>query len=76
VIDVPDGQVIEVEIKRNGYKPEIVKLDGAIARHVIKLDRSGGGGAPRPAAKPEKPSEKPSGKKKGSMGGDIVNPWD
>jgi hypothetical protein len=65
--------VIEVEIRRNGYKPETVKLDGTSAREVIKLDRVGGG-APRPAPK-AKEKEKPAGKKKGGAG-DIVDPWD
>jgi hypothetical protein len=82
VVDVPDGHVIEVEIKRNGFKSEIVKLDGSLARQVVKLDRVGGA-AHRPpsraakAAEKDKEKEKTAPKKKGSVGGgDIVNPWD
>ncbi len=73
VIDVPDGQPVQVELRRNGYKPQAVLLDGSVPREVVKLERIATGGRPA-AARPEK-SEK-GGKKKGGMGGEIVNPWD
>jgi serine/threonine-protein kinase len=82
VVEVPAGQVVEVEIRRNGFKPETVALDGSSARKVVKLDRiaSVGGARPvaRPAAKPpEKPAEKPPAKKKSGGGtGEIVDPWE
>jgi serine/threonine protein kinase len=81
VIEVPAGQVVEVEIQRKGYKSETLKIDGSAARQVVKLERVVPGGATRPAVKPakpvEKPAEKPAPKKKTSGTGEIiVDPWD
>jgi serine/threonine-protein kinase len=77
VIDVADGQTVEVELRRGGFKSQNVFLDGTIPREVVKLERIAGPSSGRPpAGKVEKP-EKPGGKKKGGNGGgEIVNPWD
>ncbi len=79
VIEVPTGQVVEVEIRRKGYKSESVALDGSSARKVVKLDRVAPAGGARPAARPakppEKPAEKPPKKKPSGSTGEIVDPW-
>jgi serine/threonine-protein kinase len=79
VLEVPAGQIVEVEIRRNGYRSETLKLDGSTAREVVKLDRVASGGArpaPRPAKPPqEKPVEKPPKKKSGGTS-EIVDPWE
>ncbi|MCC6643997.1 MAG: serine/threonine protein kinase [Polyangiaceae bacterium] len=71
-VSVPEGGRVSVEIKRAGFVPQTLELDGSKAREEIKLVkevRQGGGkvpvGAP-PAAGP-----KPGGKRVG----DVIDPW-
>jgi serine/threonine-protein kinase len=78
VVEVPAGQVVEVEIRRHGFKPETVALDGSSARKVVKLDRVATAGAravARPPKPPEKAAEKPPKKRTGGGTGEIVDPW-
>lgn len=76
-INVESGKTVELEIQRDGYKPDKITLDGSKTREVVKLDKIPRGAvAPRPA--PAKPTAaKPAaGKPKQSIGGsEIVNPW-
>ncbi|HEY4104868.1 MAG TPA: serine/threonine-protein kinase [Polyangiaceae bacterium] len=75
-ISVDEGKTVELEIRRDGYKPDTITLDGTKTREVVKLDKAGRGYvAPRPAAKTK--ADAPPGKKpKASIGGsEIVNPW-
>jgi serine/threonine-protein kinase len=90
VIKVPDGEKVEVSIKRNGYRSQTLTLDGTEPKIAVKMQRSSQGvQRPRPAAKsnpaksspgtgsgntPKSPT--PSPKKKKIGGGEIVNPWD
>jgi serine/threonine-protein kinase len=77
-VNVDEGKTVELEIRRDGYKPDKITLDGSKTREVVKLDKlaHGGGAAPaRPAAKPKADSAAPK-KPKASIGGsEIVNPW-
>ena len=76
-VPVEDGKTVELEIRRDGYKPEKVTLDGSNTREIVKLDkiaRAGGGYRPPPAKKadPASGAKKP----KAAIGGsEIVNPW-
>ncbi|MFZ5897186.1 MAG: serine/threonine-protein kinase [Myxococcota bacterium] len=78
MIDVPIGGHVDLEIRRAGYKPGKVTLDGSEARKIVSLDRIPGRTAPRSvaAAKTEKSTAPAPAKKRPSVGGgDIVNPW-
>ncbi len=75
-INVEAGKTVELEIQRDGYKPDKITLDGTKTREVVKLDKVARGGAiARPAAKPA--TAKPTASKpKSTIGGsEIVNPW-
>jgi hypothetical protein len=75
-IDVAPGQVAEVEIHRDGYKPQKKTLDGSQQKVTLKLDkipgarpRSGSGARPATASDPARPAGAAIG------GSEIVNPW-
>jgi len=78
-LEVEEGKTLELEIRRDGYKPEKISLDGSKTREVVKLDKlAHGGAAPaRPAAHSAPAGgEKPAKKPKSTIGGsEIVNPW-
>jgi len=77
MIAVEDGQSVELEIKRDGYKTDKITLDGSKTREVVKLDKVSRAGAvyhPPTAKQTETPvaTKKP----KAPIGGsDIVDPW-
>jgi serine/threonine-protein kinase len=81
-VDVPGGQKITVEVRRDGYKSQQLTLDGSEKKLTVKLLKAVAGTAPPrpkpgPAAKPAgdtPPPKPPSGG--GTLGGgEIVNPW-
>jgi eukaryotic-like serine/threonine-protein kinase len=86
LIAVEAGKSVDLEIRRDGYKPEKVALDGAKAREIVKLEKVTRAGSsvvnrPIPRSKPEPtlaapakiaPAKKP---KSGIGGSEIVNPW-
>ena len=77
VISVEEGKSVELEIRRDGYKPEKITLDGAKTREIVKLDKvpHAGAAAYRPAAHAA-PAAAPAKKPKTGIGGsEIVNPW-
>jgi eukaryotic-like serine/threonine-protein kinase len=75
-VNVDEGKTIELEIRRDGYKPDKITLDGTKTREIVKLDKLARGAAPAralPKTKPDAPAPK---KPKSSIGGsEIVNPW-
>ncbi|HTA91146.1 MAG TPA: PEGA domain-containing protein, partial [Polyangiaceae bacterium] len=77
-ISVDEGKTVELEIQRDGFKPDKITLDGSKTRAVVKLEKLARGAAPvraNPKAKPEPTSGAPK-KPKASIGGsEIVNPW-
>jgi hypothetical protein len=79
-IDVPVGQKVTVEVRREGYKNQSVSLDGSEKKVKINLVRVAGAGGRRPApvrspagesATPKTPASQPPA----LGGGEIVNPW-
>jgi hypothetical protein len=78
VVDVEEGKVAEIEIRREGYKSRIIKLDGTTPKASVKLERVPSGrvvpaSRPQPSSKREPPKSKP---KPAIGGGEIVNPWE
>src|SRR5450432_2048881 len=77
-VSVDEGKTVELEIQRDGFKPDKITLDGSKTREVVKLEKLARGAAPMrpvPKAKPEPASAAPK-KPKASIGGsEIVNPW-
>lgn len=80
-VDVPVGQKVTVEVRREGYKSKSLVLDGSDAKQTIKLARDLAVRTPPPVKKPDKPATpgtppKPSKPSSPSLGGsEIVNPW-
>jgi serine/threonine-protein kinase len=76
-VDIPAGGKVTVEVRRDGYRPQTLSLDGSEAKVKIRLSRVAGGRSPgqRPAAGPDaKPAAAPASPPPFG-GGDIVNPW-
>lgn len=80
-VDVPVGQKVTVEVRREGYKSKSLVLDGSDAKQTVKLARDLAVRTPPPVKKPDKPATpgtppKPSKPSSPSLGGsEIVNPW-
>jgi eukaryotic-like serine/threonine-protein kinase len=75
-IDVAPGQIAEIDIQREGYKPQKKTVDGSQQKATFKLDkipgarpRSGSGARPAGASDPARPAGPAMG------GSEIVNPW-
>ncbi|HYQ46171.1 MAG TPA: serine/threonine-protein kinase [Polyangiaceae bacterium] len=78
MIAVEDGQSVELEIKRDGYKPDKITLDGSKTREVVKLDKLARAGTVYHAPPIAKQAEATTvtKKPKAAIGGsDIVDPW-
>jgi len=61
-IQVEEGKTVSVEIKRAGYEPVTVEIDGKKSKEMVKLKGLKGGGA--------RPSNSSSG-----TGNGVVDPW-
>lgn len=79
VVQVPEGDKVDVEVRLDGYKPQALRLDGSkqklsISLEAIKPRYQGPArpAVPRPAAAEEHKKPRP-GQQIG--GGEIVNPW-
>jgi hypothetical protein len=73
-VDVPAGEKVMVEVRRDGYRPQKVTLDGTDAKVKVRLVRIPG----RPIARPtntEPRATPPAAPAAPIGGGDIVNPW-
>ena len=81
VVEVPEGNVAELVIKRAGYVSQRIVLDGKQPKLMVRLEREkGAAGAVRPKAPvvrpPAQSQEAPRPKPKPQVGGgEIVNPW-
>src|SRR5450432_330494 len=80
MVAVEDGKTVDLEIDRDGYKPQKLTLDGAKTREVVKLVKAphAAGAAVyhlAPAKKPDSASPAPKKPKTGIGGSEIVNPW-
>jgi hypothetical protein len=81
-IDVPVGQKVTLEVRRDGFKNQLVTLDGSEKKVKINLVRvpTVGGKRPAPPSRPS-PGADPGGAKTPQPappalgGGEIVNPW-
>jgi serine/threonine-protein kinase len=77
MVAVEQGQTVELEIRRDGYKTDKIMLDGSSTREVVKLDKlTRTGVVYRPTASKKAESSVPTKKPKSAIGGsEIVNPW-
>ncbi len=79
VLEIPEGQKLDVEIKRDGFKPKSLSFDGSEERQSIKLEKLPGTKYVAPKTKPgSKPSDKPaekSTKSSNPIGTDVIDPW-
>jgi serine/threonine-protein kinase len=75
VVEVREGERIDLKIRREGYAEGSIALDGARAREIVKLSPLARGPAPRPPARPKAPPTATKTAPKNLSGGEIVNPW-
>lgn len=77
MVTIEEGQSIELEIRRDGYKTDKVTLDGSKTREVVKLEKlARAGAAYRPAPSKKVDSSTAAKKPKSAIGGnDIADPW-
>ena len=77
LVSVEAGKAVDLEIRRDGFKPEKLTLDGAKAREVVKLQKTARPVGPlRPAPRSRPETVAAPKKPKSSIGGsEIVNPW-
>ncbi|HKO52565.1 MAG TPA: serine/threonine-protein kinase [Polyangiaceae bacterium] len=77
MVAVEEGQSVELEIRRDGYKTDKITLDGSSTREIVKLDkltRASAGYRPSTTKKAE--AGAPAKKPRSAIGGsEIVNPW-
>jgi serine/threonine-protein kinase len=75
-VDVPSGQKVVVEVRREGFKPQTLTLDGTQPKMKVKLDKLAAAPRPAPARRPSEPAPRPANPSStGLGGGEIVNPW-
>jgi serine/threonine-protein kinase len=80
VVDVPEGDKVDVEVRNDGYKPQTLTLDGSRQKLSIALEpvkqRYAAPARPAPAARPAAPDEHKKPRPGPQIGGgEIVNPW-
>jgi tRNA A-37 threonylcarbamoyl transferase component Bud32 len=78
MLSVEGGKPMALEIRREGYKPDKITIDGSNPREIVKLDKiARAGAAYRPPPKKAEPAAAAVSKKpKAAIGGsEIVNPW-
>jgi len=75
-VDVPKGQRVTVEVRREGFKPQTLTLDGSEAKMKVKLDKLAAAPRPAPARRPSESAPRPANPSPTTLGGgEIVNPW-
>jgi serine/threonine-protein kinase len=76
-VDVPVGQKVTVEVRRDGFKAQTVTLDGSEKKVKIKLVKLPGGARPpaKPPAATDANKAPPPPAPPSLGGGEIVNPW-
>jgi serine/threonine-protein kinase len=77
MVAVEEGQSVELEIRRDGYKTGKITLDGSKTREIVKLDKlAHSGAAYRPASGKKAEASVATKKPKSTLGGsEIENPW-
>jgi len=77
MVAVDEGQSVELEIRRDGFKSDKITLDGSKTREIVKLEKlTRAGSAYRPVPGKKGESSTPAKKPKSAIGGsEIVNPW-
>ena len=77
MLAVEAGKPVALEIRRAGYKPEKITLDGSNTREIVKLEKlTRAGAAYHAPTKKAEPSVAPKRPKSSIGGSEIVNPWD
>jgi eukaryotic-like serine/threonine-protein kinase len=79
-LDVPVGQKLNIEVRRDGFRTQTFVVDGAQSKLKVKLvgaaPMAHGGGKPAAGKPPPDPGSKPAPAAPPSLGGgEIVNPW-
>ncbi len=75
-VDVPLGQKVVVEVRRDGFKPQTLTLDGSEPKMKAKLEKLPAAAARPGAAKRPGEPPRPAAPASTSIGGsEIVNPW-
>jgi serine/threonine protein kinase len=74
-VEVPKGQKVTVEVRREGFKPQTVTIDGSEAKMKVKLDKLAAAPRPAPARRPSEAAPRPASPSSTLGGGEIVNPW-
>ena len=77
-VDVPAGQKVTVEVRRDGFRPQQLTIDGSEKKVKLRLVKVPGARPAAPApAKPaaEVAAPKPPPAPPALGGGEIVNPW-
>ena len=77
MVTVDEGQSVDLEIRRDGYKSDKITLDGSKTREVVTLDKLARAGATyRPVAGKKPEATVVAKKPKATIGGsEIENPW-
>jgi serine/threonine-protein kinase len=80
VVQVPEGEKVDVQVRQEGYKPATLTLDGSKQKLSIALEpskpRYAAPARPGTAAKPATPEEHKKPRPGPQIGGgEIVNPW-
>jgi eukaryotic-like serine/threonine-protein kinase len=77
MVAVEEGQSVELEIRRDGYRTDKITLDGSKTREVVELAKlTRAGAVHRPAASKKADSGTPAKKPKAAIGhSDISDPW-
>jgi serine/threonine-protein kinase len=74
-VDVPSGQKVTVEVRREGFKPQTLTIDGSEAKMKVKLDKLAAAPRPGPPRRPSEATPRPASPSSTIGGGEIVNPW-
>ncbi|HMI84149.1 MAG TPA: serine/threonine-protein kinase [Polyangiaceae bacterium] len=74
-VDVPKGEKVTVEVRRDGFKPQTLTLDGLEPKMKVKLEKLAAAPRPAPARRPSESTPRPASPSSTLGGGEIVNPW-
>jgi hypothetical protein len=75
-VDVPSGQKVQVEVRREGFKNQTLTLDGTQLKMKVKLEKVAAASRPTAPKRPAEAAPRPaSPSSTGIGGGEIVNPW-
>jgi len=76
VVQVPEGQKVQIEVRHSGYVTQRIVLDGSQPKQLVRLERDRATPGTRPKFGPVRAAPTPSKPRSQSLGGgEIVNPW-